>query len=454
MTITQMKQAMKEGKTTSVELVKDTLSKIEKYAALRSVIQVNPDALEIAKGCDEYIGEKGPLHGVPILVKDNVNTGDQMATSAGSVALAKNIAKEDAPVVKLLRQAGAIIVGKANMTEFANYMCDFRLDEKMPNGYSSRGGQTIHPVSEKIDPSGSSTGSAVAVAAGIVPVAVGSETYGSIISPAQQCGVVGIKPTDGLISKEGVIPISFTLDTLGPMATTVSDAATMLEVMGGKSYPMMHQSSEITIGVCTAGTEDESWPPNQFWRKANEKLARTMKKRGMKVKDVPADEVKDFASMRGDLFIFPIMEYEFRHGLNSYLASAKEHNSEIPGSLTEIIEYNKQHKEVALKYGQGNLINGNKVQEDWKEAEIYKSAIKERDEAIETLKNYFDQQGIDVLMMMSAHCGIAAATGFPSITFPIGEGDDGLQAGCMLVARPFKEDVLLSTAKMLEQTPE
>jgi amidase len=454
MTIYQMKQALEKGSITSVELTKASLAKIEEYLELNSVIEVNPDALAIAQRCDERVGERGALHGIPILIKDNINTGDSMATSAGSVALAKNIAREDAGVVKLLRQAGAVIVGKANMTEFANYMCDFRLDEKMPNGYSSRGGQTVHPVHKDADPSGSSTGSAVAVAVGIVPAAVGSETYGSIISPAQKCGVVGIKPTDGLISKEGGIPISFTLDTLGPMAGAAEDVALMLSVMADRSYPMKCKPEDIRMGICRAGEDDENWPWARLWRVANEELVETMRRVGINVKELPEDDIGKVAVMGDDLFVFPIMEHEFRYGINKYLASACEHNPEIPKSLTEIIEYNKEHEEIALKYGQGNLINGDKVSDNWREEEGYIKALREREEAITSLGEYFDRYKIDILMMMSAHCGIAATTGFPSITFPIGKCESGLPAGCMLVARSFHEDRLLAVARLLERDME
>ena len=448
-----MIQALKEGKTTSVELTKAALAKIEEYKHLHSVIEVNPDALEIASKLDEQPGEKGILYGIPVLLKDNINTGDSMATSAGSLSLAKNIAKEDAKAAKLLRDAGAVIIGKANMTEFANYMCASRLDENMPNGYSSRGGQTIHPTDKTADPSGSSTGSAVAVAAGIVPAAVGSETYGSIISPSQQCGNVGIKPTDGLISKEGVIPISFTLDTLGPMTTTVEDAALMLSAMTGKSYHLANNDpGEITIGICRAGADNINWPPTKEWRETNEKLVDNMKSLGMNVLELPDDDIKAFSESRDDLYLFPIMQYEFRHAINSYLANTSRDNPHIPKNLTEIIEYNEKHKETALKYGQGNLVLANKVSDNWMNEEEYKAALAERELAIASLDRYFEKHGIDVLMMMSAHCGVAAATGFPSISFPIGKTEKGLQAGCMLVARRFDEDMLLSVAKLLEDS--
>ena len=300
---------------TSIEWTKNTLKKIEENAHLKAVIEVNPDALEIAEQRDEDPDKSGVLHGVPVLVKDNVNTGDKMHTTAGALAMADNKADKDAPSTANLREAGAVIIGKANMTEYANYMCDFRLDERMPNGYSSRGGQTLHPLGSHVDPSGSSTGSAVAVAAGLVDMAVGSETYGSIISPSQLCGVVGLKPTDGLISKEGVIPISFTLDTLGPIASSVQGAADLLSGLTGKEYKMSSKPS--VVGVCHLGADE-----SHEWYGTQVELAESMKAAGLTVKDLSDDSIAKWAKPGVDFFVFPIMEYEFKYAINSYLATS------------------------------------------------------------------------------------------------------------------------------------
>ena len=450
MTILKMKEALRDGKTTSENLTAHCLAKIAENSHLNAVIETNPDALEIARACDAAADKSGVLHGIPILIKDNINTGDKMATSAGSVALAKNIAADDADAVKELRKAGAVIVGKANMTEFANYMCDFRKDEKMPNGYSSRGGQTIHPTHPEADPLGSSTGSAVAVAGGLVPCAVGSETYGSIISPSQACGIVGLKPTDGLISKAGVIPISFTLDTLGPMANCVEDAALLLSAMCGKAYGMEHKTNEITVGICYAGMDNARWMQGigQAWRAANESLASAMKQSGMKVIDLPDDYLAQYAEARDDSFVFPIMRYEFQYAMDKYLPA--QSNPNIPQSLREIIEFNKCNSEIALKYGQGNLIAASEIGRDWQTHTEYAAALAERAAAQAALDAYFDKHDIDVLMMMSSHCGLAAATGFPSITFPLSLTENGRPAGCLLMARRFGENVLLSAAKHLQ----
>jgi len=450
MTIIQMKEALKQGQTTSEQLVAASLAKIKEKSNLSAVIEQNPDAMGIARDLDAAADKSGPLHGIPVLLKDNVNTGDKMATSAGSVSLANNIAKADAPAAKNLRDAGAVIIGKANMTEFANYMCDFRQDERMPNGYSSRGGQAVHPTHADADPSGSSTGSAVAVAAGLVPAAVGSETYGSIISPSQACGIVGIKPTDGLISKSGVIPISFTLDTLGPMATCVEDVALLLSVLGGKTYTMAHKPAEINVGICYIGMDNTRWMQGvgEAWRVANEGLAETMKQIGMKVIDLPDDDIAQHAEAKDDAFIFPLMRYEFQHAMDDYLALQR--NPNIPQNLREIIEYNKRNSDVALKHGQGNLVAASEIGKDWQTRPEYVEALAKRAAAQTALDAYFDRHNIDVLMMMSAHCGLAAATGFPSITFPLAVADNGRPAGCLLMARRFGEDVLLAAAKHLE----
>jgi len=420
--------------------VKESLERIEKNAHLRAVIEINPDVLDI-------VPKEGILNGAPVLVKDNVNTGDKMQTTAGAMSLEGNVADTDAPAAANLRASGAVIVGKANMTEFANYMCDFRLDERMPNGYSSRGGQTMHPMSADFDPSGSSTGSAVAVAAGLVSMAVGSETYGSIISPAQSCGIVGLKPTDGLISKEGVIPISFTLDTLGPLADTAQNAGLLLSALANKAHDMNKDPKTIKVGICHIGADNADLPMNSpDWRKANLELIERMKAAGMDVKDLPDGDIAKWAAPGNDFFVFPVMRYEFKYAINSYLKSAKN----APKDLSEIIAFNKANAEAALKYGQGNLVAANEISDDWQNQSEYVEAMADRELAISALDKYFSENDIDILMMLSAHCGIAAGTGFPSLTMPLGKDAAGKPIGCLLMARRFDENTLLSCAKAIE----
>src|SRR5213592_1455075 len=218
-----------------MRLTRHFLERIEAYdrrgPRLNAVLEVNPEALEIAEALDSERASgrvRGPLHGVPLFLKDNIATADHLHTSAGSLALGECVAPRDAFLVTRLREAGAVILGKTNMTEWANFMTT-----GMPAGYSSRGGQVVNPYEAALSPGGSSSGSAVAVTADLCTVAVGTETSGSILSPANQNSVVGIKPTVGLVSRSGIIPIATSQDTAGPLARTVADAATLLGALTG-----------------------------------------------------------------------------------------------------------------------------------------------------------------------------------------------------------------------------
>src|SRR5258706_2000786 len=210
----------------------DRMRKIDRSGPeLNSVIELNPDAMIEALKFDDELkakGSRGPLHGVPILVKDNIDTHDRMMTTAGSLALLGSIAPRDSFVVQKLRAAGAVLLGKANLSEWANFRGD-----RSSSGWSGRGGQTNNPYALDRNPSGSSSGSAVAVSANLSPLAIGTETDGSIVSPSSLCGIVGIKPTLGLVSRAGIIPISHSQDTAGPMARTVTDAAILLSALTG-----------------------------------------------------------------------------------------------------------------------------------------------------------------------------------------------------------------------------
>src|SRR5579871_1476129 len=250
-TIAELQLAMSSGKETAVSLAKKYLRRIKELDAngpkLRAVIELNPDALEIARALDRERKQKGPrgkLHGVPVLIKDNIATHDRMTTTAGSLALAGSIAPRDSFVAQKLREAGAVILGKSNLSEWANFR-----GNHSTSGWSGRGGQTKNPYALDRNPSGSSSGSAAAVAASLCAVAVGTETDGSIISPSAVCGIVGIKPTVGLVSRSGIIPISRTQDIAGPMARTVFDAAILLGALAGSdSRDEATQNSNVAVG--------------------------------------------------------------------------------------------------------------------------------------------------------------------------------------------------------------
>jgi len=235
MSIAELQAQLTSGALTARQLTERYLARIEAVdrggPALNSVIEVNPDALTIAAALDaeRQAGTvRGPLHGIPILIKDNLDTGDRMQTTAGSLALEGSHAAQDAFVAARLRQAGAVILGKTNLSEWANFR-----SSHSSSGWSSRGGQTRNPYALDRSPSGSSSGSGCAVAANLCAAAVGTETDGSIISPSNNCGLVGIKPTLGLISRAGIIPIAHSQDTAGPMARNVADAAALLGALTG-----------------------------------------------------------------------------------------------------------------------------------------------------------------------------------------------------------------------------
>lgn len=231
----EIKTRMERNQLTSVALVQHLLRRIEALdkqgPMINAVIELNPDALEMAKALDlERRGGRirGPLHGIPVLLKDNIDTSDPMQTSAGSLAMVGQPAAQDAFIVQRLRAAGAVILGKTNLSEWANFR-----DPDIPSGWSRRGGQTKNPHRLSGDPCGSSSGSAAAAAAGFAPLTVGTETAGSIICPASMNGVVGVKPTVGLLSRSGIIPVTHKLDTPGPITRTVRDAALLLNAMTG-----------------------------------------------------------------------------------------------------------------------------------------------------------------------------------------------------------------------------
>jgi amidase len=233
--IFELQEAMEQGKVTARELVFCYLSRIAMFdkdgPKINSVMEINPDAIFIAEALDlerMHKGTRGLLHGIPILVKDNIETGDKMRTSAGALALGQHVCSTDAFLIRRLRESGAIILGKTNMTEWANGVSSL-----MWAGYSSRGGQVAHPYGDYFV-GGSSTGSAAAVAMSFAAAAIGTETSASILSPCIQMSIVGIKPTVGLISRSGIIPYSYSQDTAGPMARTVADAAALLTALVGK----------------------------------------------------------------------------------------------------------------------------------------------------------------------------------------------------------------------------
>ena len=474
--IHELHNAYRENKLTVTEVVLAHLERIAKIdsceGGLKSVIEINPDALFIAKRLDREWRESKqmqPLFGIPVLLKDNIGTSDKMRTSAGSIALADHRAN-DTHFVRRLRDAGAVIIGKANMTEFANYMTR----DGMPSGYSSRGGQTLCPYNREETPSGSSSGSAVAVAAGLSTISVGTETCGSIVAPAGQNGIVGIKPTLGLVTRTGVIPISGTFDTAGPMARNVTDAAILLGVMAWPDF--FDKATLATMAFEWNVEEDEPTPPIPDYTKSltGERLdgIRIGLNREKEFEKTPEndeaiaafDKFCELLTEAGATLVdniemesrfdtlVTIMRYEFKACINDYLS-----NNITTGrgtkmrSLKDIIEYNQANAAIALKYGQSLLLEAeNKASGNLTEP-AYLEALIEREKAITEMDGLFTKHNLDVLLG-DTFGYTAPFTGFPSMTIPIGQRqDNNIPLHAYWTARRLDEAKMITVAYIVEK---
>ncbi len=477
-TIGALQAEMKAGRETAASLVEKYLKRIAEIdrsgPALNAVIELNPDALAIARALDEEMktrGPLGPLHGVPILLKDNIDTHDRMMTTAGSLALLGSIAPRDSFVAERLREAGAVILGKTNLSAWANFR-----GERSTSGWSGRGGQTKNPYVLDRNPSGSSSGSAAAVSASLCAVAIGTETDGSIISPSSLCGIVGIKPTVGLVGRSGIIPISQSQDTAGPMARTVTDAAIVLGALTGvdprdpatgASREKFHRDytrflDPDGLGGARIGVARRFFRSGGRGEKVLEAALEAMERSGAVLVD-PADDppLGRFGDAERE-----VMLYEFKAGLNAYLASLG------PGapvkSLKEVIEFNERNREKELLYfGQETLL---KAQE--------KGPLTERVylDDLETCRRLSREEGIDAAMEkhrldaliapsggpagkidrlygdrgVGGSSSPAAVAGYPSITVPAGEVF-GLPVGISFFGRAYSEPALLKIAFAFEQ---
>ncbi|RKN78960.1 amidase family protein [Paenibacillus ginsengarvi] len=463
--ITDLQRALACKELSSFELVQAYMERIAAHdrqgAGINAVLELNPDALFIAEAMDEERSRgtlRGPLHGIPILLKDNIDTADGMHTSAGSLALAGHYAREDAFLVLLLRLAGAVILGKTNMTEWANYMA-----KDMPGGYSSRGGQTLNPYGPgRFDAGGSSTGSGAAVAAGFAAAAVGTETSGSILDPAACNSVVGIKPTLGRISRRGVIPLSHSQDTPGPLARTVSDAALLLGAMcavdpldaatarsGGREQlnvsclPLTGGLKGKRIGIPRRFYAD-SLPAEES--KLFEEVVRELSGAGAIVVD-PADigSTEELESRNSSVF-----RHEFKAGLNAYLNRLP---TGLPvRSLEELIAFNKANPEKMLKYGQYVLEKAEETSGYLTEPGYIRDRLSDiRLSRKEGIDKVMDEYRLDALLFPDSNGeSIAAKASYPSIAVPAGYLSNGRPFGIMFTGRAFTEQVLIRIAHAFE----
>jgi amidase len=474
-TISSLQNKLTSGKYTSQQLVELYLKRIETIdkngSNLNSIIEINPDAVSIAKEMDKERSEgktKGSLHGIPVVIKDNIDTADKMQTTAGSLAMVGNIASTDAFVVKKLREAGAIIIGKTNLSEWAN----FRSTQSC-SGWSSRGGQTKNPYFLDHNPCGSSAGSGVAVSANLCVVAVGTETDGSIVCPASVSGVVGIKPTVGLISRSGIIPISKTQDTAGPMARTVEDAAILLGVLSGidnldsitneskgKSFKDYTQFLDFNaLKGKRIGIEKKPQGNNQFMNALLDKAVNLLKQKGATVIEI---DYIDKINALGDAE-FEVLQYEFKDGLNHYLSSA---NAKVK-SLKDVIDFNLANEDKAMPYFKQEILETSNLKSGLTEKKYAEALNKSHNGSKNILDSVFLENKLDAIcgITMGPACSIdliygdrwgysltmpAAASGYPHITVPGGKVYD-LPVGLSFFGTSYSEPKLIGIAYAYEQ---
>ncbi|MGE7615271.1 amidase family protein [Paenibacillus sp. NPDC101420] len=467
--IAKLQAAMEAGVVSSEDLVAAYLERIHKYDIdINAILEINPEAKDIARALDierREQGSRGSLHGIPILLKDNIDTADKMHTSAGSIALAGSFAAKDSFVAAKLRSAGAVLLGKANMSEWSNFM-----SSSMPAGYSSRGGLVLNPYGPgSVFVSGSSSGPAAAIAANLAAASIGTETAGSIVGPACQHALVGIKPTVGLVSRTGVIPISVSQDTPGPIAKTVMDAAIILGALTG-----VDDKDEATLSSEKhAFTDYTPFLDKSFIRQARigvprhyynhldaerlsimEAAIQTLKNEGATIID-PVTLYVEQQNWNNDVIC-----YEFKKGLNAYLSGVDD---SVPiHSLQELIAYNELHAEIALQYGQDTLTRSEEV--TLTEEEYQQKKQEYRKLALEQGIDYvLEQYSLDALLLPGDVDGmyIAARLGYPLITVPAGYVEQGIidadgdptrgPFGVVFSGKAYSEPTLLSIAYGFEQ---
>ncbi|ANC77031.1 amidase [Fictibacillus phosphorivorans] len=462
-TLEKIQHHFENGDLTSLELVTFYLDRISSFdkqgPKINSVLEINPHALFIARSLDverKNGNVRGPLHGVPIIIKDNIDTADQMHTSAGSLALENHYAKKDAFLVKKLREAGAVIIGKANMTEWANFMA-----YDMPNGFSSRGGQVLNPYGPGVlDVSGSSSGSAAAIASNFAALSIGTETSGSILCPAGNNNIVGIKPTVGLVSRSGIIPISISQDTAGPMARKVKDAAILLEAIQGNdpldpaTFSAPNKMSYIegleqaTLKGKRFGVSYEFCIQhlNHTQRSVFDEALKLIEDEGGEI--IYLNQISPLEKMESD---YKVLLHEFKSGLNHYLSTVP---TKIKiSSLSDVINFNEQNKERCLKHNQELLLESNKTDGNLTSPEYLKAKLNDLEMT--------QKKGIDLVIeennltaIISPNdvwYGIPAKAGYPSISVPSGFDADGMPLSVIFTGEAYSEKKLIQAAYIFEQ---
>lgn len=477
-TISELQSLMNTGKLTARNLTQLYLERIDAIdrngPKVNSIIETNPEALAIALSLDDERRNgkiRGPLHGIPILIKDNIDTHDQMQTTAGSLALEGHIAPRDAFIVRRLRSAGAVILGKTNLSEWANFR-----GKRSVSGWSSRGGLTRNPYALDRSACGSSSGSGVAVAANLCAAAIGTETDGSLICPSQTNGIVGIKPTIGLWSRSGIIPIAHSQDTAGPMARTVADAAVLLGALTGVD----ERDSATRLSRKRAFKDYTQFLDEIGLKGARIGVARKMigtDKRLIKIFESCLDAMKQVGAVIVDPVDVPnfnklgkteteVLHYEFKEDLNKYLAGAKARVK----TMAEVIEFNEENRgRVMLYFGQEHMEiaqkKGSLHDKKYRDA-LAKNRRLTRKEGIDaTMRKYrldaiavpsggpswmIDLVNGDAIGWDMESCSLAAVAGYPHITVPAGY-IFGLPIGISFFAEAWQEPTLIRLAYAFEQ---
>jgi len=477
MSVASLGEGLRQGRYTSAYLAKKYIERIEQIdksgPGLNSVIEINPQAAEIAAALDRELAEgrdRGPLHGLPVLIKDNIATADRMQTTAGSLALVGSRPPADSAVATRLRQAGALILGKTNLSEWANYR-----GWRSTSGWSGRGGLTNNPYALDRNPSGSSSGSGVAAAASLCAAAVGTETDGSLVGPSCLCGLVGIKPTVGLVGRSGIIPISKSQDTAGPMARSVADAAALLGALAGidpadeATAPMSGKEAiDYTRYLDRDGLKGARIGVARSYFKADRLVKRLLEQSVEALKEAGAELVDPVEIGGSGVWKHEnqVMQHEFKDGLNRYLEGLGE-SSQVK-SLAEVIEFNKRNWKLELAYF------GQQIMEE----AVEKGPLTEKKylDALVACRRMTRTEGIDALMdehrldaiisptggpashsdlingdhAVGGSSQMAAVSGYPSITVPAGELY-GLPIGLSFWGRAWSEPVLLRIAYAYEQ---
>jgi amidase len=478
LTVAELQSGMTAGKFSAHALAKKYLERIDDVdkhgPAISAVIELNPEALQIASDLDKERrakGPRGPLHGIPVLIKDNIDTHDRMTTTAGSLALGGSIPLQDSSVARKLRDAGAVILGKTNLSEWANFR-----SSHSSSGWSGRGGQTKNPYVLDRNPCGSSSGTGAAVSANLAAIGIGTETDGSVVCPSSANSLVGIKPTVGLISRAGIVPISQSQDTAGPMCRNVTDAAILLGALtgvdsrddatrasAGKSFADYTKFLDANgLKGARIGVHRKGFGFNDAVDKLMGDCIDIMKKRGATIidpADIPTQGKFDDSELE-------VLLYEFKAGLNSYLASL---GPRAPvKSLKEIIDFNEQYRDREMPYfGQDLFIKaqakGPLTEKAYREA-LAKDQRLSRKEGIDFV---LEKNKLDALItptggpawttdwingdhFTGGYSTASAVAGYPHITVPAGYVF-GLPVGISFFGRAWSESTLIKLAYAFEQ---